>query len=71
MLHELRRFRIEFQMDAPPFKWRDPNADFSNALAKWYHQQPDRFKQRLLSPSQVCAPHLPALGAENLCYCSA
>ncbi|KAK9902684.1 hypothetical protein WJX75_002583 [Coccomyxa subellipsoidea] len=53
MMHELRRFRLEFNLDAPAFKWRDPNADFSNQLSKWYHQQPDRFKQRMLSPDQV------------------
>ncbi|BDA51348.1 hypothetical protein COCOBI_18-2250 [Coccomyxa sp. Obi] len=53
MLHELRRFRLEFGKDAPDFKWRDPNADFSNQLSKWYYQQPDMFKQRLLTPDQV------------------
>lgn len=58
MMHELRRFRLEFNLDAPAFKWRDPNADFSNQLSKWYHQQPDMFKQRMLSPDQVRSPPL-------------
>lgn len=53
MLHELRRFRLEFGKDAPAFKWRDPNADFSNQLSKWFYQQPDMFKQRLLTPDQA------------------
>ena len=53
MLHELRRFRLEFGKDAPDFKWRDPNADFSNQLSKWFYQQPDMFKQRLLTPDQA------------------
>lgn len=59
LMHELRRWRIEFNKDAPPFKWRDPNADFNNHFSKWYHQQPDRFKQRLLTPDQARPnPHL-------------
>jgi hypothetical protein len=52
-VHEVRRFRQEFGKQGPDFKWRDPNADFTNAFAKWYHQQPDRFRQRLLLPDQV------------------
>ena len=54
LFHELRRFREEHGQDGPGFKWRDPLADFTNNFAKWYHQQPELFKQRLLLPDQVC-----------------
>ena len=59
LFHELRRFRQEHGQEGPAFKWRDPLADFSNNFAKWYHQQPELFKQRLLLPDQACC--LPSL----------
>lgn len=54
LFHELRRFREEHGQEGPEFKWRDPLADFTNNFAKWYHQQPELFKQRLLLPDQAC-----------------
>ena len=55
LFHELRRYREEFGGAGPPFKWRDPVADFGNSLARWYHSQPDLFRQRLLLPDQARA----------------
>lgn len=58
LFHELRRYREEHKQEGPPFKWRDPVADFTSSLARWYHKQPDLFKQRLLLPDEVCQhPH--------------
>ena len=53
--HELRRYKEEFGNTDVPFKWRDPTYDFNNEFAKWYHAQPDLFRQRRLSVAQVTA----------------
>ena len=54
-MHELRRYREEFQHTNVPFKWRDPTYDFSNNFAKWFHAQPTLFRQRRLSLAQARA----------------
>ena len=55
LFHELRRFRAEHGQEGPPFKWRDPVADFTSSFARWYHKQPDLFRQRLLLPDEARA----------------
>jgi hypothetical protein len=69
--HELRRYREEHGREGPPFKWRDPVADFTANLARWYHKQPDLFRQRLLLPDEVRAPALGTLSDSPNCLGSA
>lgn len=48
LFQELRRLQKESCYTGPDLRWQEPNADYANDFAKWYHQLPERYAQHTL-----------------------